>query len=49
MCLMWFASQQQGRKHLLFFLFCNMKVPDVSHENQSGYVLVIVETVKRLA
>lgn len=27
MCLMRFASQQQCRKHLLFFLFHNMKVP----------------------
>lgn len=49
MCLTRFATQQQARKHLLFLLFCDMKVLKVSHENQSGSVLVMTETVKKAA
>lgn len=38
-CLMWFASQQQGRKHSSSFSVI-LKVLKVSHENQTGSVLL---------
>jgi len=43
---MWFASGQQGRKHLFFFLFCKIEVSKVFRENQSGTVLIIEEKVE---